>query len=60
MDNWFHQKWIMDIYLEFLQLLKDNSFEVVFIPASYIGELHPLDVSRNHPFKYTLALKFNI
>ena len=43
---------------EFLRLLKDNKCEVVFVPGGCTGELQPLDVAVNEPFKKLMKDEF--
>ncbi len=43
---------------EFLQKLKDNHFEIAFVPGGCTGKLQPLDVSGNKQFKDGLKMNF--
>jgi len=59
-----HGLLILDIYKThggepFLNALKANSSQVVFISASCTGEMQPLDVAGNKPFEDALRNKFN-
>lgn len=43
---------------KFLNHLQSNNFVVIYVPASCTGELQPLDVSTNDPFKKAMKAEF--
>ena len=51
--------WTVHRSAEFIALLKEVGFEVVFIPAGMTGTLQPQDVSFNRPVKASLAHSFD-